>query len=142
MDPDLLLGEWKLSAMRARNPKGDVIHPYGESPFGLLIYTRSGRMAVLLMRPDRLNFQSRDPLGGSSEEIETAYRGFDAYCGTYTFHPERDEIVHHIEAGKFPNWVGTDQVRSVCLESGRLCMSAPLEIGEDVWDVEAVWERP
>jgi hypothetical protein len=142
MEPDLLLGEWRLSTMQARSPKGEVTYPYGENPFGLLIYAKSGRMAVVLMRSDRPEFQSMNPLGGTAEEIEAAYRGFDAYCGTYTLHPARKEIVHHLEASKFPNWVGTDQVRSLSFRSGRLFMSAPLEVGGEVWDFEAVWERP
>ncbi len=128
--------------MRARSPEGEEVHPYGEIPFGWLMYLRNGRMAVILMRPDRPNFEAASPLGGTREEIEDAYRGFDAYCGTYTFYSRRSRIVHHVEASKFPNWVGTDQTRSLHLESGRLCMSAPLSVGGEVWDFEAVWERP
>jgi hypothetical protein len=137
-----LVGEWRLLSMTAHNRRGEVVYPYGEDPFGLLMYTRSGFMTVVLMRPDRSEFRSDDPLGGTTEEIESAYRGFDAYCGTYTLHPERQEIVHHVEASKFPNWIGMTQVRSWHLESGRLLLSAPLEIGEETWDIQAVWERP
>jgi hypothetical protein len=39
--------------------------------------------------------------------------GFVACAGRYTFHG--DPVVHHVELSLFPNWVGSDQERSVQL---------------------------
>jgi hypothetical protein len=37
--------------------------------------------------------------------------GVVAYAGRYSLHGDR--VVHHVELSLFPNWVGTDQMRSV-----------------------------
>ena len=127
--------------MEARSPKGEVIYPYGKNIFGRLIYTREGFMSVLLMNPDRPRFGSDDPMAGTPDEIETAFRGFDAYCGTYTIDEERATVTHHIQASKFPNWIGTDQVRSFELRDGRLILKADIGTRGETWKFEAALER-
>jgi hypothetical protein len=49
-----LVGAWKFLSMTARKPDGEVIHPYGEDLYGLLVYTASGHMSFLGMRRDRV----------------------------------------------------------------------------------------
>jgi hypothetical protein len=138
MDKEKLIGTWKFESIKVQTEKGEVIYPYGENLFGLLIYTPDGHMSVLLMRPDRPRFASNDPLGGSSEEIESAYVGFDAYCGTYTVDIERGTVTHHIEGSKFPNWMGTDQVRNYQFFGDKLLLKATLLIKGEEWHFEGV----
>jgi hypothetical protein len=138
---DGLVGTWRFVSMEARSPKGEVIYPYGENMFGRLIYTVDGFMSVLLMNPDRPRFASDDPLAGTAEEIEAAYRGFDAYCGTYTIGEQRATVTHHIQASKFPNWIGTDQVRSYETRDGRLILKADIETRGETWKFGAALER-
>ncbi|KPK73241.1 hypothetical protein AMJ87_02320 [candidate division WOR_3 bacterium SM23_60] len=126
--------------MIVHTSKGETIYPYGENLFGMLIYTPSGHMSVLLMHPDRKKFTSDDPLAGASEEIKEAYEGFDAYCGTYTFDKEKGAVTHHIEGSKFPNWVGSDQVRYFEFSDDRLLLKATLRIKGEDWHFEAVLE--
>jgi hypothetical protein len=45
-----------------------------------------------------------------------------AYAGRYSF--SGDRVIHHVELSLFPNWVGTDQQRSVELSGDRLILSA------------------
>lgn len=51
-------------------------------PTGLLIYGRSGRMSVQVMRADRPRFGTVDPMAGSAREKQSAYDGYLAYWGT------------------------------------------------------------
>jgi hypothetical protein len=136
-----LVGTWRFVSMEARSPSGEVTYPYGENIFGRLIYTTEGLVSVLLMNPDRPSFALDDPLAGTPEEIEAAYRGFDAYCGSFEVDTVRATITHHIEASKFPNWIGTDQVRSFEIQDDRLKLKADIETHGEVWKFEADLER-
>lgn len=136
-----LIGTWRFVSMEARSPGGEVIYPYGENIFGRLIYTPEGLMSVLLMNPNRPRFASNDPLAGTSEEIEAAYRGFDAYCGSFTVDTNRATVTHHLQASKFPNWIGTDQVRSFEIQGNLLRLKADIETRGEVWKFEAGLER-
>ncbi len=134
------IGTWKFRSMIVHTSKGKIIYPYGEKIFGMLIYTPNGYMSVLLMHPDRKKFASDDLLAGTLEEIKEAYEGFDAYCGTYTVDREKGTVTHHIEGSKFPNWVGTDQVRYFEFSGDRLLLKATLRIKNEDWHIEAVLE--
>lgn len=138
MDKEKLIGTWKFKSMKVETEKGEVIYPYGENLFGMLIYTPSGHMSVLLMNPNRSKFASDDPLGGTREEIKDAYENFDAYCGTYSVDIEKGTVTHHIEGSKFPNWVGTDQVRNYQFFGDKLLLKATLFIKGEEWNFEGV----
>ena len=136
-----LLGAWKFLSLKAKTPKGEVIHPYGEDLYGMLIYTASGHMSALLMRRDRPKFASDDPFEGTPEEIQEAFEGFDAYCGTYEVDAEKGIIIHHVEGSRLPGWVGSDQVRHFRFSGNRLILTASFPVKGEMWDLEAVLER-
>ncbi len=60
-----VVGTWKLISAKADNSKGDVIYPYGENPFGVLMYDTSGYMSVLIIRIGRSKFVSGDPFSST-----------------------------------------------------------------------------
>ena len=136
-----LIGTWKFVSLTATKPSGEVIYPYGENLFGMLVYTANGYMSVLLMDPERLRFASDDALGGTAEEVIEAYRKFDAYCGTYTVDADKGIVVHHLQGSKFPNWVGSDQVRHFRVSENTLTITADIPVKGENWYVEAVLER-
>ena len=78
-----IVGRWKLISIQAENPEGNVRYPFGEDPFGMLLYDADGYMSLLIMRRNRSKFASDDMLGGTPEEIKEAFEKFEAYCGTY-----------------------------------------------------------
>jgi len=136
MVPERLIGTWKFESLVARTATGKVRYPYGEKPFGILIYTPSGHMSMLLMNPDRKRFTTDDPKAGTPEETIEAYDKFDAYCGTYAVDKERGIVTHHLEGAKFPNWVGTDQVRYFQIEDDRLHIKATVQVKGEDWFYE------
>jgi len=127
--------------MVLKSASGKEVYPYGENPFGILIYTPDGYMSALLMDPDRKRFASDDLKTGTVDDIKQAYDKFDAYCGTYTIDEEKGTVTHHVEGAKFPNWVGTDQVRYFELKENKLCIRATLKVKGEDWTGEAVLER-
>jgi hypothetical protein len=83
----------------------------GPDALGSLLYTADNRLSVTISRAGRARFAAGDLLGGTTEEQARAVEGIVAYAGRYSFHGDR--VVHHVELSLFPNWVGTDQQRSV-----------------------------
>jgi hypothetical protein len=134
-----LMGTWQYISLSGRNTAGDVIYPYGEHLYGMLMYDPGGNMSALLMNPDRPRFLSGDMMNGTPDELEAAFEGFDAYCGTYTLDEQNATITHHVKGAKFPNWVGTDQVRFYEISGDTLRISAPPIMAHgDEWIFEAV----
>jgi hypothetical protein len=142
MEQQSILGAWRLISIYAKADDGDVFKPYGDDPSGILIYTADGNMAAVLMRQGRPNFESADPLNGSPAELKAAFEGFDAYCGTFDLDIAKGTVIHHVDAARFPNWVGSDQLRHFQLEGDSLRISsAPMHsMGKD-WVIHVVWDR-
>jgi Lipocalin-like domain len=117
-----LIGTWALLSWENVGADGQVSHPMGVDAVGYLIYSFDDRFSVTISRADRTRSAGGDLLGGTLEEKARAADGFVAYAGRYTFHG--DHVVHHVELSLFPNWVGTDQRRSVELSTQVLILSA------------------
>ena len=137
-----IVGEWKLVSFEVQRPGGAVQHPFGKRPEGFIVYTDSGRMAVQMMRSDRLGFASGDPLKGAAEEIKAANEGFIGYYGSYVLDEQSNFVVHQLEQSWFPNWEGTEQKRFFEFNGDRLKLTTPptLYDGEEIIGV-VIWER-
>ena len=136
-----IVGTWKFESMVVKTESGKTLYPYGEKPFGILIYTPSGHMSALLMNPDRNKFASDDLKAGTPEEIKQAYEKFDAYCGTYTVDENKGTVTHHLEGAMFPNGVGTYKVRYFKLEGDKLQIKATIVIEGENWYFTAALRR-
>ena len=137
---EALVGAWQLLSWENRADDGQVSYPMKTDALGSLLYTADGRFSVMISRAGRARFDSDDLLGGATEEKARAVEGFVAYAGRYSFHGDR--VVHHVELSLFPNWVGTDQQRSVELTGDRLILSAgPLLLAGIQQVPRLVWQR-
>lgn len=106
------------------------------------MYTPDGSMAAVLMKQDRPVFASGDPTNATPDELKAAFEGFDAYCGTFTLNASEGTVTYRVEAARFPNWVGTDQVRHFELDGDSLRIaSAPIHAMGKNWVIHVVWQR-
>lgn len=143
MESMSIIGRWKLISLSAENPDGDIKYPYGEDPFGMLMYDAEGYMFGLVMRPGRSKFASGDMMGGTPEEIKEAFEKFEAYCGTYEVDEEMGTVTHHVEGARFPNFEGADQPFFLEFFANRLIIkSQPIPALSTEWVVSLMWERP
>ena len=117
------LGAWSLVSYRAIAPDGAISHPFGENPIGQIAYTADGRMSACLMRRGRARFASNLRFDATPAEREAAYRDFMAYFGSFSVDPNTRTVHHHVEGATFPNWIGTDLVRSYQFEQNTLTLS-------------------
>jgi hypothetical protein len=139
---DALVGNWRLVSFESRTAGGELRYPLGVTPVGQLLYDATGHMSAQLMDPERPRFAGGDLTRGSEAEMRAAVRGYIAYYGTYTFDLPRGLVTHHVEGALFPNWVGSDQVRHVQLESDRLTLTTPpMRVGGKEVTTVLVWER-
>ena len=136
-----LVGTWKLQSIIARTPNKDTIYPWGENPFGRLMYDSIGNVSVFLMKTGRSKFASDDRMEGTAEEKLEAFEGSLAYCGTYEIDEDEGTITHHVEGASFPNWEETDQLRFFKLSGNQLTLTTPgiLVRGQELV-VSLIWE--
>ena len=133
------VGMWKLVSWEAQTPEGNSVHPFGEDAAGWIMYDGKGNMSVHLMRRDRPQFATDNPLGGTAEEIEAAYNGYIAYCGTYTVQEDDHTVTHSLEGASFPNWIGSEQLRHFEFSGDKLTLSTPPIAGNShvlIWEMK------
>jgi len=134
-----LTGAWRLVSWDLLTAEGELLlHPFGNA-VGYLLYSDDGYKSLSIMKPHRPKYSSENPLVGSSEELAAAAEGYFSYCGRYEV---RDgKVIHHIEAGLFPNWTGQSQERAYELRGNRLSLTLPAPSGGLELINRLVWER-
>ncbi len=141
MNPDPLVGAWKLSSFVVTHPDGRQTWPFGERPIGLAVFTADGWASAHLMRPDRRDFADADA-PPSPEEAQDAFRGFVAYFGRYEVDSERRVLTTHVEGSAHPNWIGGNQVRDYEFRGEQLVLRPPARKGPaGPTQMELCWDR-
>lgn len=118
-----LVGRWQLTGWTATDETGAVTTPFGEKPQGVVIYTAHGWMSGQLAAGDRPNLSTAVALAGTDRERAEAYSTYIAYSGEYRL--EGDTVIHTLRMSLFPNWIGTEQRRTVELAADRLTLRTP-----------------
>jgi hypothetical protein len=132
-----LLGAGRLVTWQSIAEDGAIGYPLGEDAIGQLMYDDSDRVSAQLVRINRPRFASDDWQQASADEMCAAWPSYFGYFGTFTVDTEAAAVTHHIDAGWFPNLVGTEQVRRYKFEDGRLVLDADTTWGR----VRIIWEK-
>ncbi len=106
-----LIGTWELRSRQDRNATG-ALRPepvLGAHPLGLLIYDRSGRFALQLMKRRRAGKSTKS--------------GYDAYFGTYVVDDERRIVTQTLRAALSAEQVGSVVTREMSVEGDELHIS-------------------
>ena len=138
--PDVV-GTWKLlsaSATTTGGERNDI--SLGPNPKGLLIYSRDGKMTVIISQSGRKLLSGSDRFVSPPNEQAAAFVTFFAYGGRYSV--TGDKITHHVEVASVENWVNTDLVRIIKIEGDRMTLITPtLSVRGRMQTTELVWER-
>src|ERR1700756_3299704 len=123
-----IVGTWKLVRAIARDAGGkELPSPYGPKALGRVTFTAEGRMMSVVC-------------DGRPELPAGTRREYSSYCGNYTFDGSR--LVTRVDAASDPSRIGSDQVRGVRFEDGRMILSPPpRRAGEREEHREIIWER-
>lgn len=116
------LGAWELVTFETIGPDGTVTRPWGDDPFGLVVWTDSGHMSAQLGPRDR------------------AIGPYVAYCGTLEVEdvPE-GTLVHHVLGASAPRLLA-DQVRGFRFVSDDELVLGPPPAADGSLSV-LVWRR-
>lgn len=132
-----LLGAWKLVTWQSIDADGTVAYPLGPDAVGQLMYADSDRVSAQLVAVGQPHFASEDWRQATPREVAAAWPRYFGYFGRFSVDTERGAVIHHIEAGWFPNLPGTEQVRHYRFEDDRLVLDADTAWGK----VRIVWEK-
>jgi len=136
-----LVGTWRLRTWTSEGDDG-ILHPMGEAPEGILVYTPDGTMITTIGAAGRPPIDGGDLLAGPVDQRLEALETFIAYSGT--FHVEGGDILHEVTMSLFPNWIGTTQRRHVTLsEDGRdlLLAADPFVLRGRLSTQRLLWRR-
>jgi hypothetical protein len=123
---DQLLGAWELVSYRLEFDTGRILHPLGEAPIGLIVYTAQSRVSVNIMRAGPAPWASPNPAAATDSEMAQAVAGYIAYAGSFTVDERASIVEHHVDVSLFPNWIGGVQKRFAELSGDELVLAAPL----------------
>ena len=125
-DPrEAFYGAWRLVSNTFHDEAGAVSHPFGVDCRGLLVYDRSGMMAVQMIRADRPRFPSEDIHGLDAALLRAAFEGLNTYYGTFEVDAGRGIVIHHVEAASLPNRFGSRQERHYEFQDDDLLLRSP-----------------
>jgi hypothetical protein len=124
--PSDLHGSWLLR--RWDSTVEGVFHgyPMGEDAVGQIVYNPDGHMAAILSMRDRARFNTSQFHKGSPDQRDAAAVTYVSYGGTYEVVAE--VVTHHVAFSLFPDWVGTDLVRTVSWDDDELVLTSIPEI--------------
>lgn len=135
-----LTGTWALEAWYNETLDGKRIYPLGERATGYISYSPDGFVFVHLSAAERIPYAIDDPFGGTAAEDAAAIKSQITYAGPFEYFG--DYVIHRVTQSSCPNWVGTEQRRTVELREETLELSAKgaLFQGEQVTAVVR-WRR-
>jgi hypothetical protein len=123
-----ILGSWELVSFQTRDVNtGEVRHPFGDCPRGVILYTDDGFMSAQL----------------APEGPDTDTDGYIAYTGPFHVDEEASTVRHDVRMATMPDLVTQPQLRHVTLEPGLLTLSATMtdDTGTTTHST-LTWQRP
>jgi hypothetical protein len=138
-----LLGAWRITAYVTERADGDRFAPLGDSLQGYICYTQDGVVSVNLQQPNREPYASGDPSVVTTSELAAAAAGYFAYAGRFVVDETTAIVTHDVEISLVPNWIGTQQRRTVIFDGDRLELRAiaPSLMAGEMRTIRVFWQR-
>jgi hypothetical protein len=122
-----LVGAWRLVSVEGTSA---TFHFAYDHPTGIIIYDRSGWMAVQIdVKGARKPFVNGLAFGTAEEKV-AAFDNYAAYYGTYTLDLKAQTITHHLQDASPPNWRGVNNVRWFEFQGNDRLLLIPREDGK------------
>jgi len=135
-----LVGFWRLKEAFVVDLEGRRIGAaFGSNPKGYITYMPGGMMMTVIADAEQPPL-SGDRFSAPVEERARAFSAASAYAGRYRF--DGRTVVHTVEVCTYPNWVGSEVVRTVELAGDEaVYQTAPHPLGGVDAIVRLVWQR-
>ena len=144
ISPCDLCGTWLLVERLDRTPAGEVVPEpnLGVDPLGLLVYDRSGTMAVQLMRRVRKPASGAAiPRASTGANNSGTDDGYDAYFGSYELDTKAGIVTHILQGALEPADVGKRLTRNYVLRGDELTLSFITKNGGTAVSRTLRWRR-
>lgn len=116
-----LVGTWDLvEFIEVPVTGGEMTHPMGKNPKGLIMYNPDGYMSAQIMDTHRVNFHQERWTNATPEEYTQEASTYLAYSGPFKTDDEKQIVSHRMYISLFPNWTGQTQNRIVHFKDGFL----------------------
>lgn len=116
-----IVGTWTLvELIEVPVNGGEITHPMGENPKGLIIYSPDGYMSAQIMNAQRKDFHQEHWTNATPEEYTQEGSTYLAYSGPFKTDDEKQIVSHTMYVSLFPNWTGQIQNRIVIFKDGFL----------------------
>ncbi len=113
---DDLVGRWQfVSSVTEKD--GARIDQFGAGATGMMCLDRDGHFMLTIIGADLPKFASNTRTGGTAEENKAVMSKTIAMIGTYVVSRKDNLLTFSIESATFPNWIGTEQKRSILAAS-------------------------
>lgn len=120
-----IIGTWKLKKFELKNlTTGISSFPYGDTPVGILIFSKEKYMSVAIMSKDRSPFAIDSLQMGTVEEKTKAIDSFLSYAGIWRV--EEDKIFVNVAVSLLPNWTDKEHFRTFQLKDNHLTFATPV----------------
>jgi hypothetical protein len=107
-----IIGVWKLVSFDSEwQATGERESDMGKNPAGYVIYTREGRMMVIITAEGR-------EAPKTDQDRANLFKSLFAYAATYRI--EGDKLFNKVEVSWNPAWVGTELQRFLKFDGDRL----------------------
>jgi hypothetical protein len=131
------VGTWTLVSSDTVSPDGSRVPTFAGRATGILIFSGDGRFSYLFSRADLPKFASNNRNTGTPAENAAVVQGSIATYGTYSVADKVFTI--KVDHSTFPNWIGTEQKRTITIAGDDMKWSNPAGSGGGV--VELVLKR-
>ncbi|WP_425127426.1 lipocalin-like domain-containing protein [Burkholderia gladioli] len=131
IDPSLV-GTWTLISADVQHKDGTRTHDFGPTPRGMLFIDSEGRYSLQIFNSERKPFASGNKDTATPEEYKAAVLGLSTHFGMLHADPASKALTFQISKASYPNWEGTQQVRTYELKDGELSYRVPARPNGDV----------
>ena len=136
-----VVGSWKLLSYVDTSPNGTKRFPWGTAPSGLLMYDRSGNMAVQVQRTPVIKLKAKYEQDLRTKDSAALSGAYTAYFGKYVVDWDKMTITHHVEGNLFPFYIGTDQVKQFEMNRDTLTLKVSWTEHGKTWSGIRVFSR-
>jgi hypothetical protein len=138
---DGMVGMWRLAGAVVVRASGEsTISQLGRNPTGIIVYDRSGQMAVQIMADPRALAEDAGHL--SSGEPATMHQEYLAYAGTYHHDVGAGTVTHHVQMSLDRPLIGGRILRKVELDGDELTLIADWQLPPgDPATTRLTWRR-
>lgn len=119
-----IVGTWTVVSVVNDN-NGNKSETFGPHPIGYFMFDRSGHISIQIMKSDIPKFASNNKNTGTDAENKAVVQGSIANFGTYTVDEKDHSATAHYIGSSYPNWIGTDQKRSIAFTGDQMTWTDP-----------------